>query len=320
MIASWGTQKVLKQLIRKNKKMDKATFELELKKIRKSLPCSGNVSINNEDCNFADNIFDSKNSYYVFESASMNECFYCEDGFKEINDIDCRFGLTGNNCCECLDFVDSTNCYYSQSFARCYDIWYCWYSVDCHDCFGCANLKNKSYCIFNIQYTEEEYKKKLSTLKQMSKEDVLKKRLAVIKQLPQLHSEHLDNTNSDYCDYAYFMKNCYYCFDCAHSQDCGYLTASYESVDSWDCDHVVRGEHIVECTYSGDIYNCYKVTDSARCYDSFFLEDCTDCRDCFGCNKLSHKQYCILNIQYTETEYKEMVSKLRDELGLHFTK
>ena len=38
-----------------------------------------------------------------------------------------------------------------------YDIYAC---TDCTDCFFCYNLKNKKYCICNIQLTKEEYKKK----------------------------------------------------------------------------------------------------------------------------------------------------------------
>ncbi|MBU0627022.1 hypothetical protein KKG31_00005 [Patescibacteria group bacterium] len=35
-----------------------------------------------------------------------------------------------------------------------------YYCVNCHGChniFGCIGLRNKEYCIFNKQYTKEEY-------------------------------------------------------------------------------------------------------------------------------------------------------------------
>lgn len=35
-------------------------------------------------------------------------------------------------------------------------IFYCVYVENCHHCLGCYGLKNKSFCIFNKQYTEEE--------------------------------------------------------------------------------------------------------------------------------------------------------------------
>jgi len=42
------------------------------------------------------------------------------------------------------------------------------YSTECHNCdyiFGCVGLKNKKYCIFNKQYTEEEYWPRVDELK-----------------------------------------------------------------------------------------------------------------------------------------------------------
>jgi hypothetical protein len=35
-------------------------------------------------------------------------------------------------------------------------IFYCVYVENCHHCIGCYGLYNKSYCIFNKQYTQEE--------------------------------------------------------------------------------------------------------------------------------------------------------------------
>jgi len=42
-----------------------------------------------------------------------------------------------------------------------------YYSSDCHyvtDCFGCVGLRHKQYCIFNTQYTKEEYEKEIAKI------------------------------------------------------------------------------------------------------------------------------------------------------------
>lgn len=36
---------------------------------------------------------------------------------------------------------------------------------NCHDCFGCIGLANKSFCIFNVQYEEDEYWRRIDELK-----------------------------------------------------------------------------------------------------------------------------------------------------------
>jgi hypothetical protein len=292
------------------------SFLDELGLLKKKFPNYPSINVANENSDHADNLFRSKDCYYVFDSADMQECLHVADGVRETNDVDCDFGVGSEGNCECQDFVDSNSCYGSQSFARCYNIWYGWYLVDCHDCFGCANLTNKSFCAFNVQYTEEEYQKLLPQLKEMPEAEVRRKLQEIIFKIPQVHAEQIENNNSDYCDYAYFNNNCYYCFDCAYDEDSGYLVTSYNCKDCWNSNNLVRSEQSAECAYSEDLYNCFKVSDSSRCTDSYYLEDCNDCHDCFGCVKLANKSYCILNIQYTKDEYFKKLEDLKRELGL----
>src|SRR6185436_5418446 len=54
----------------------------------------------------------------------------------------------------------------SSMVYNCSNTFLCWYGTDvhyiiscfqCKNCFGCVGLKHKEYCIFNKQYTKEEY-------------------------------------------------------------------------------------------------------------------------------------------------------------------
>lgn len=53
------------------------------------------------------------------------------------------------------------NAYHCLFNIECWDnianIYYCHYCMGCQNCFGCCSLINKQYCIFNKQYTKEEY-------------------------------------------------------------------------------------------------------------------------------------------------------------------
>ncbi|MEK7105374.1 MAG: hypothetical protein AAB865_01690 [Patescibacteria group bacterium] len=42
---------------------------------------------------------------------------------------------------------------------------YCIHCYNCENCFGCVGLQRKKFCIFNKQYTEDEYWKKLDEIK-----------------------------------------------------------------------------------------------------------------------------------------------------------
>jgi len=37
------------------------------------------------------------------------------------------------------------------------DVMYSMFCIGAKHCFGCVGIKNKEYCIFNKQYTKEQY-------------------------------------------------------------------------------------------------------------------------------------------------------------------
>jgi hypothetical protein len=45
-----------------------------------------------------------------------------------------------------------------------------------------------------------------------------------------------------------------------------------------------------------------------------YCDSCDACKNCFGCTGLKHKEYCILNKQYTPEEYEQKVSKIIDKM------
>ena len=49
------------------------------------------------------------------------------------------------------------NIYCSSQIGESSNLYYCYFVENCSFCFGCIGLKNKSYCILNMQYTKEEW-------------------------------------------------------------------------------------------------------------------------------------------------------------------
>lgn len=77
-----------------------------------------------------------------------------------------RWGHTGELCYECMGVGAGAN---QMLFCACCwpnnnNLLYCSFCNSCHDCFGCAGLRHKSYCIFNRQYSKEEYENIVPTL------------------------------------------------------------------------------------------------------------------------------------------------------------
>ncbi|MDD2870806.1 MAG: hypothetical protein PHS49_02350 [Candidatus Gracilibacteria bacterium] len=89
---------------------------------------------NSENLKYSSTIGNFTNSYDVNYTAVRGELMY-----------QTMFTL-GTNCIACH------NCIGESSF-----LYYCDSCHYCNNCFGCVGLKNKSYCIFNKQYTKQEY-------------------------------------------------------------------------------------------------------------------------------------------------------------------
>ena len=102
----------------------------------------------------------------------MLECRHCTDSYSIKTSQDCRYMAiaTGNRDIMDANFCD--NCelqYFSANLEKNYQtifssmLWYtkeCSYTVNSfnsHHLFGCSGMKQHSYCIFNKQYSEEEY-------------------------------------------------------------------------------------------------------------------------------------------------------------------
>lgn len=107
---------------------------------------------------------------YLNNCKDVLDSFDCEDvefgrylyqvvtGAKNVYDI-YQYGLNlqqsydSNICGEnCYHLLFCDNCHMSSA-----DLIYCWYMQSSKNCFGCASMQQKRYCILNKQYSKEEY-------------------------------------------------------------------------------------------------------------------------------------------------------------------
>src|SRR3989344_7799576 len=74
-------------------------------------------------------------------------------------------GENSTNCDWCDDVWESKNCYLCRSLLKCENCSYLYRVINCKNCFMSWNLRNKSYCIRNKQYTKETYEIEMATMK-----------------------------------------------------------------------------------------------------------------------------------------------------------
>lgn len=113
-----------------------------------------------------DYLLNSKNAYRCYDSEQLHDCRYMFQAFMPVKDsMDCEQCGDGELFLECSNY--GYNTHFVTFGHSCLENTDCHYSTFCFHCknvFGCCGLKRKQYCVFNKQYTKEEYEQLVSKI------------------------------------------------------------------------------------------------------------------------------------------------------------
>ncbi len=294
--------------------MTSEAFFIELQRLISSHPKRNSHNVNSEDCDYGDQLYFCKNMLYCFDSVRSADCIYGTDIHNSVKCVDCDYMDKSELSYEC---VDSRSCFNSNYLEYCSNLTDSSYCYDCHNCsntFGCVDLRNKSFCIFNRQLSEEEYKKTIEKYKILSTEKVLSMVEELKKKYPLTQTRGLNNVNSPYGNNTDDSRDSYLCFDSNSLENCGYLYDCGESKYSYDGTFSSDLELSYESIDSGVLFNCNYSLWSGNSLDSNYIVSCVDVKNCLGCVNLGHKEYCILNRQFTKEEYEKIAPVILKEL------
>ena len=295
--------------------MTTKSFFQELQRLLYSQPLPETLIINSENCIYGDHIFNSKNLSYCFDTSASSDSTYLFDCHLVAGSADCDYTVESESCYECIDIYKCFNCSYIQKADNVRDAKYGYDLSNCHDVFGCVNLKNKSYCIFNRQFTKDEYEEKIKKYKKLPPEKVLSMLAELQLRYPITQSAAERNVNSPYGNYVYDCKNCYMCFDTARSEDCSYLFDCGDNKRSLDMTYSYKGcNNSYQVIDSLQIYHSNFVLNSQNCQDSSYLINCKGVKNSLGCVGLQYKEYCILNRQFSKDEYVQLAPQIKKVL------
>jgi hypothetical protein len=272
-------------------------------------------------------------SEYCANASYLKDCYLI---FNSNNTENSLYGNSVDRCRDCLDnshISDSERChecFWVQNCYQCYHTIMCvdsrnmWFSRDClgcSDCFGCTNLRKASYCIFNQQYSKEEYFSKLKEMNLNTRSGIEEARKACRefwKTQPNKYHQGLMNLNSTGA-YVSHCKNVLDSYLVRNSEDMRYCQYMLVPGNKNCMDVSVWGqntENSYETSVSGE--NSYNLKFTLDCWPN--VRDCEysmhlkSSSDCFGCVGLKSAQYCILNKQYSKEEYFEMVDKIKKHM------
>lgn len=123
--------------------------------------------------------------------------------------------------------------------------------------------------------------------------------------LPSLYTAHSTMMDSNYCNAASYLKNCYLCFRMTGGEDSAYLNIITDGKSSFDCTSLYHSELCYDSVLVNKSYGVFYSINCDSCQNVWFSRDLSGCSNCIGCINLRSKQYCIFNEQYTKEEYNK---------------
>lgn len=272
---------------------------------------SGNV---NSD--YCDNSGWLKNCYLCFDCTTFENCAYAVKGDAVKDSFDTYDASKSEFCYESVILEESYRVFFSMDCERCTDVWFSKDLTSCNNCFGCVNLRNKSYYIFNKPYSKEEYGedlKKLNPGSYGSAQEILKKARELWMQFPVKYLLGYHNVNVS-GQLIYNSKNVQQSYSVQNAENVKYAQMLWIKItDSYDYTSFgITASLIYECTSSGfqssGLKFCWECWDGCR--DIEYSMHCNTSSNLFGCVGLRKKEYCIFNKQYSKEDYFALREKI----------
>lgn len=263
----------------------------------------GNHNADCKDCYLSYASYNNERTHYSYGAVELKDCIDIYAGSKS----EFCYGFT-----LCSGLYKTHFSYDTDESINSFFLKHC---KNLQDCTGCVNLRNKSYCIFNVQYTREEYEKKKKELdfgsfKKFSEFERKFEEFSL-----NFPSKHANIIKSQMVsgDNIINAKNVKDSFDIyGDVEDSKYLIHIWQMKDSYD---VYGGGAVASLIYEGvdagkqSSNQLFSVL-THSCLDTHYTYMCFSNKNLFGCVGLRGKQYCILNKQYSKEEYLNLVPKI----------
>lgn len=296
--------------------LNRSFFE-QFQELRLATPRQGMMVSLCENCTYAPYSFTSKNCYMCVSCCESEDLYHCFQVNQSKDCVDCCITYASELCYECLYCVGLFNCAYCKDCENCNDSFFCEDCRGCKNCIGCINLVNQEYCIFNQPVSKEEYEEAKAALGSHTQREQWRQKAEAFFAQQITRSDHLIQCENVTGDHLQECRNCEHCFDARNLEDCAYVyTCPVDTKDSQDMNYSPKAELLYDCMSSVGGYASRFVLHSWENKDVFYTDECYNSEQLFGCVGLRQKKYCILNKQYMQQEYEDLVPKIIERMTI----
>jgi hypothetical protein len=292
----------------------------QLLELRKIAPVPSFLNKNPSDINsdYSNGGRDLKNGYYVMA------CYHVEDAWYSL------MINKSKNIMDSYNIWDSEFTYHGVDSDHLYKSYFIYFSENCTnsmflfdcrnctDCFGCVNLRNAKYCIYNQQYSREEYDNFIKENYPFSRNFIKESRekfWQLVKKMPINATRNISSSNI----LGVKIENSRNLFDVTDAKESENIRHSDGALGHHDSmDLLYSGGHssfLYMDTNIGSQSSRVKFSISSKfCRDCEFVFNSKNLSNCFMCFGLQDKSYCVLNKQYNEEEYWKLVDEIKTEM------
>ncbi|HXF43872.1 MAG TPA: hypothetical protein VNK70_00095 [Candidatus Paceibacterota bacterium] len=292
-------------------------FFAQFQELFREIPHPNLIQKNNVNSDYSNHTLNLKNCYYCASCDAVEDSAYLFTFMIKIqNSVDGHICSEIERCYEVVDCYKSSNLRFCQSCEGCADSWLLYDCRNCVNCIGCVGLRSKQYCIFNKQYTKEEYQKEMGKLNLNSYlrlQSVRAEFEELKKRVPRKFADIIKSENAIGDD----IRNSRNVRGFTIRQDAENVRYGYRvsaSRDIWDGFVAWNG---AELEYEVMSCQAQRTICSALIWGGFDIKysyNCFDCNNIFGCVGLRNKSYCILNKQYSKEGYEQLIPKIIEQM------
>jgi len=159
------TKKEYESKLAELKQISREEIDQQVKELKKKMPRLMLRGDQNEK-SFGDYIYNCKNCYYCFDVKKLQDCSYLNNCEEITDSLDCSNNYYKSELnYEIMSAMNITNCNYCYGVFDSYDLEYCENVYNSHHMFGCFTMNRAEYCIFNKQYSKEDWHRKVAEIK-----------------------------------------------------------------------------------------------------------------------------------------------------------
>lgn len=288
------------------------TFGEQFQALNRAVPHMAMIHTNSTNAEYTHLAANNNNSYMLIESSNNENCNYSYWLQNSTDCFDSSYCSRSQLLYESDDLLNSYRVLYSRSSANCADSYFLLNCSNVINSFGCVNLRNKQYCVFNQQFTKDAYETFLANLHLAAWSGVQQARQLfndfAVKQ-PRKFAEinHAQSCTGNYINRA---NNCRRVFHCYEADAVAYSEHVWRAArDIMDCSTVGINAELVYDAINTAI-NVYNMRFTNQCWNQCSNVDysmyCNGLTNGFGCCAIKKGSNLILNQSYSVKEYTNL--------------